>query len=228
MELTLQEAFSLYQSGLRQKDIAKRYGTHQNLVSKLLNQHPDYKPNRKCRDKEMFRPRGRREIILNLYSQGFGIAYVSRSVKTSKRIVRDTLKSAGVRIRPQGEAQTGKHNPSWKGGRRKLGRYWYIYQPDHPNATRHGIVAEHRLAMEKILGRFLKPEEVVHHKDKNPENNDPDNLELFPSNGKHLAVELSGQTPKWSEDGKRRISEAVRRSRKRKRIARQSRIDAPS
>jgi hypothetical protein len=43
-----------------------------------------------------------------------------------------------------------------------------------------GVVrAEHRVVMEKKLGRSLKKGESVHHKDGNRTNNDPDNLELW-------------------------------------------------
>jgi hypothetical protein len=48
-------------------------------------------------------------------------------------------------------------------------------------------VYEHRLVMEKHLGRYLKPEEVVHHIDGNPGNNVLDNLMLFPNDGEHSA-----------------------------------------
>jgi hypothetical protein len=41
--------------------------------------------------------------------------------------------------------------------------------------------------MEKHLGRYLKPEEVVHHIDGNPGNNVLDNLMLFPNDGEHSA-----------------------------------------
>ena len=40
------------------------------------------------------------------------------------------------------------------------------------------IVYIHREVMEQKLGRELKPGELVHHKDENKRNNDPDNLEL--------------------------------------------------
>jgi len=50
------------------------------------------------------------------------------------------------------------------------------------SVTRNGVrrqVFEHRLAMEKHLGRTLRPNEVVHHKDGNGLNNALDNLELM-------------------------------------------------
>lgn len=44
--------------------------------------------------------------------------------------------------------------------------------------TRQGRVLEHRLVMERLLGRLLEAHEVVHHKDGNKLNNAPENLEL--------------------------------------------------
>jgi len=37
----------------------------------------------------------------------------------------------------------------------------------------------HRVVMERILGRALRDDEHVHHKDKNPLNNEPANLEVM-------------------------------------------------
>jgi len=45
---------------------------------------------------------------------------------------------------------------------------------------------EHRVVMERIIGRPLQSREVVHHRDKNPSNNEPDNLQLFPNMRVHL------------------------------------------
>ena len=63
---------------------------------------------------------------------------------------------------------------------RKHGKIYLLrYVPDHPNATKKGYVREHRLLIEKQIGRLLFRNEVVHHKDGNTLNNSLDNLELM-------------------------------------------------
>ncbi len=47
--------------------------------------------------------------------------------------------------------------------------------------------AEHRVVAEEMLGRPLKPGEVVHHIDGNKQNNAPENLMVFESSSAHLA-----------------------------------------
>ena len=60
------------------------------------------------------------------------------------------------------------------------GEYNYVsVTPEHPNATKNGYVLEHRIVMENILGRMLNAWEIVHHKDENKKNNEPDNLEVM-------------------------------------------------
>ena len=75
-------------------------------------------------------------------------------------------------------SQTGINNPTWKGGRfiDKQG-YVQIRVPTHPYAV-HGYVFEHRLVMEKMIGRYLKREETVHHINGDRQDNRPENLEL--------------------------------------------------
>jgi len=62
------------------------------------------------------------------------------------------------------QAMKGKNHPRWTGGGRREGYdYIYVYQPNHPDATHAGYVLEHRLVMEKKLGRRLIKDEIVHH-----------------------------------------------------------------
>ena len=57
--------------------------------------------------------------------------------------------------------------------------YVLIYQPTHPHATKAGYVMEHRLVMERIVGRYLTPNEVVHHRNGQKGDNSDSNLELM-------------------------------------------------
>jgi len=84
--------------------------------------------------------------------------------------------------------QTGEKNPAWKGGQFST-RWGYtqIKRPDHPAAYKNGYVMEHRVVMEEILGRYLKPEERVHHRNGRRGDNRPENLELWTVNHKDPA-----------------------------------------
>ncbi len=103
----------------------------------------------------------------------------------------------------------------WQGGVKIVKGYAYARVPWHPFASKHGkYVAVHRLAVEAHLGRYLLREEVVHHKDDNPANNSIDNLKVYKNNGEHLADTRKGKCPKWSEEGKKRISLALSKRRR--------------
>jgi transposase len=95
---------------------------------------------------------------------------------------------AGVDLRyPNG--RFGGFNPRWKGGRRRAGTnkaYIYVYSVGHPFAVKEGYVMEHRLVMEKHLGRYLKPTEVVHHLNGIKDDNRIENLELVKNRGEHV------------------------------------------
>jgi len=57
--------------------------------------------------------------------------------------------------------------------------YVYVYQPTHPAANGYGFVAEHRLVAEAMLGRPLRGDEVVHHRNEQRGDNRPENLEAM-------------------------------------------------
>lgn len=74
----------------------------------------------------------------------------------------------------------GANHPTWKGGF-EIDRDGYVrtYAPDHPWPRRNGYVLEHVRVMELELGRRLRPDECVHHRDHDRRNNTRPNLELM-------------------------------------------------
>ena len=64
--------------------------------------------------------------------------------------------------------------------------YILQYAPTHPHCHQSGCIFQHRLVMERKLGRFLKREERVHHIDEDVSNNHPDNLRLYATQADHI------------------------------------------
>lgn len=76
--------------------------------------------------------------------------------------------------------QAMEKNGNWKGGRRKHSGYIMIRVPDHPRGkNNNGYVFEHIVVMESIIGRYLFPNENVHHKNGIKDDNRSSNLELW-------------------------------------------------
>lgn len=84
----------------------------------------------------------------------------------------------------------GKKSGSWKGGRIIDNGYICILKPKHPYCNGKGYIQEHRLVMEKHLGRYLTKKEVVHHLDGDKANNKIENLHLFADMGEHHSYHL--------------------------------------
>lgn len=67
--------------------------------------------------------------------------------------------------------------------------YIKVYYPDHPDATKDGYVAEHRLVMENAIGRRLEKNEVVHHINHIRTDNRIENLKLM-TFSEHMSLHM--------------------------------------
>lgn len=98
-----------------------------------------------------------------------------------------TAKITGLCLACYNKTRKGKDSPCFKTGIRIDQKgYRSILNHDHPFAPKSGYVPEHRLVMEKVLGRYLKPNEKVHHINGMRGDNRPENLMLMRSTKVHL------------------------------------------
>ena len=84
--------------------------------------------------------------------------------------------------------QTGEQNHNWKGGK-SITQHGYVLVrvgTMHHLADVRGYAYEHRLVAEKMLGRHLRPNEIVHHRNGDRADNHHDNIEVLASIGHHM------------------------------------------
>jgi len=58
---------------------------------------------------------------------------------------------------------------------------------------------QHRVVVENVIGRKLRSDEIVHHKDHNKHNNDPSNLQIV-TRAEHARIHFSKTIPSSGEN----------------------------
>lgn len=211
------QVVELYSLGKRTDEVASEMGISVAQVHHALHKNGIQLENRRdnaCKRND--------SLIRQMCSDGFSLCQMSDKIHSDTGDIKKYVESHNI---PHPPFETARHldkNYFWKGGRViDEDGYVLIKNNDHPYATHSGYVREHRLVMEKVLGRYLTPQEVVHHKNGIHNDNRPENLELFAHNGEHLSFELPGKPHNVSPEGVARIREAIRQRTLRKRIANQ-------
>ena len=105
--------------------------------------------------------------------------------------------------RKMSEAHKRK-NPNWKGERTFRNGYIIILCKDHPCGRTQ--VKEERLIVEKHLGRYLRPEEIVHHKNGDKQDNRLANLQVVNGRSEHTRLHATGRPV--SEETRQKMREA--------------------
>ena len=77
--------------------------------------------------------------------------------------------------------------------------YVIAYAPKHPHAHRDGYVMLHTILMERQIGRYLKPNEVVHHINHNRSDNRMENL-LLMDDHEHRSMHMKERHAKRRND----------------------------
>ena len=102
-----------------------------------------------------------------------------------RRMIKINKSRKGKPLSEEHRNKIGESNS--KGGVQKHSSgYIMIKNKEHPFCNVAGYVYEHRLVMEKHIGRYLTRKEVVHHKNELRTDNRIENLALCSSNVEHL------------------------------------------
>jgi len=142
------------------------------------------------------------------WNEGLSTHRIARLCNFSHRTICDWLIKFNIRRRTF-IGKTGKDSIRWKGGKHKDGKgYVLIYKPKHPYATKKHYIMEHRLVMEKKLGRYLTKDEIVHHKNGIKDDNHIENLRL-----KNIKTHKTDYASAYQDGFKAGFNKALNKSR---------------
>ena len=96
-------------------------------------------------------------------------------------------KTKDIAFITRSEPRLGENCVAWRGGKRNTSNgYIQVLIKDHPRSDSCGYVMEHIVVMEKLTGKHITQEDVVHHINGNKKDNRPENLMVM-SFGEHSA-----------------------------------------
>ena len=219
-QMPVAEMCRLYEQGIPERDIARQAGVSYQTVGRRLARAGVQMRGKKKTALTRARLSAAKRLpvdegrLRELHARRMSCREMADLLGCDEETARSRLVELDLPRLP-GKARP-ERNVFWRGGY-AVDEAGYIlkHQPDHPQATEGGYVRLHRLVMERELGRYLLPEEVVDHRNGDTSDNAPGNLRVFPSNAEHLRATLTGQPKLPAMERERLRQEAVRRARQR-------------
>lgn len=156
--------------------------------------------------KAEFNKRWNKEELSHLYWEEKRNTYeITRMLSSSPCVINRVMEKLGIPRRSLSEIQKlrqknhpqkkGPDNPLFKGRRELKSGYIKVYVGNHPYSDSKGYIFEHRLVMEKKLGRYLLPWEKVHHFNGIKDDNRQENLKLVSRTSHTVYNELCANCP---------------------------------
>ena len=133
------------------------------------------------------------------YAEGLSLSDIAKKIHTSTTSVFRMFKRLNIDTEP-------KRRKTKEGSRIVRGNYIWVKVKDHPYANYGGYVREHRLIMEERLGRYLEPDEIVHHINEDTFDNRDFNLGLYkdsPHKSKHANSRIRDGNGRFCGSGKK-------------------------
>ena len=123
------------------------------------------------------------------WDEGLSLAEIGRLVNRDTLTILRHMQRMRIERRPA-HGPSGEKHGNWKGGvyRAKNNGYVYLTVENHPRTYRKRV-QEHVLVMEKMIGHYLEPGEIVHHINGIKNDNRPENLKLLGSESEHQQYE---------------------------------------
>ena len=183
-----EDVVAQYRAGATLQEIAAVYDVSLPTVAVYLRRHGGTIRTR--REINQQRAPVDEAMLRTLIAERLTLRAIAAALQVSVPTIERHMRALGLRSQ-HGRGSPMERNYFWQGGRTiDTDGYVLVKSPGHPHATKAGYVREHRLVMEQQLGRFLAPEEIVHHKQPGAKgNNAPDNLELYHNNSVHFLHE---------------------------------------
>ena len=116
------------------------------------------------------------------FQENKGLKRIAKELGVTRTVISRRFEKFGIKKLDPVSAKTvfgsAENSGNWKGGRIVQNGYYMVRCPNHPKAML-GYVYEHRLVMEQHIGRYLEKDEIVHHKNRDKQDNRLENLEIL-------------------------------------------------